>query len=77
MLRLTTLPGPGPRELVDANPFDRILGIGFVANGAGDKRNRWGMNFLGKCLMELREEFRREVEAAGVEGGIVGTNDYE
>ncbi|KAI8630600.1 DUF1768-domain-containing protein [Xylariaceae sp. FL1651] len=54
----------GTRELVEASPFDRIWGIGFAAKNAEGKRQKWGMNLLGKCLMEVREQFRREAEAA-------------
>ncbi|KAI0543701.1 hypothetical protein F4679DRAFT_90377 [Xylaria curta] len=59
----------GTRELVEASPFDRIWGIGFGAKDAGNRRGKWGLNLLGKCLMEVREEFRREVEAAKVKSG--------
>ncbi|KAI0404407.1 DUF1768-domain-containing protein [Xylaria palmicola] len=54
----------GTRELVEASPFDRIWGIGFTAKNAEAKRHRWGMNLLGKCLMQVREEFRKEAEEA-------------
>ncbi|KAH8165044.1 hypothetical protein CIB48_g3183 [Xylaria polymorpha] len=53
----------GDRELVEASPFDRIWGVGFAAKNAPGRRNKWGMNLLGKCLMEVREEFRKEAEA--------------
>ncbi|KAI0142765.1 DUF1768-domain-containing protein [Xylariaceae sp. FL1272] len=53
----------GDRELVEASPLDRIWGIGFGARNAPKCRERWGMNLLGKCLMEVREQFRREDEA--------------
>ncbi|KAI0867470.1 DUF1768-domain-containing protein [Hypoxylon argillaceum] len=53
----------GDRELVEASPRDRIWGIGFGAKGAEAKRAKWGMNLLGKCLMEVREQFRNEAEA--------------
>ncbi|KAI1754082.1 hypothetical protein F4782DRAFT_545423 [Xylaria castorea] len=60
----------GTRELVEASPFDHIWGIGFGAKDAGNRRSKWGLNLLGKCLMEVREEFRREEAlAAGVESG--------
>ncbi|KAI0450455.1 DUF1768-domain-containing protein [Xylaria acuta] len=59
----------GSRELVEASPFDRIWGVGFAAKGAEGRRDKWGMNLLGKCLMDVREEFRKEAEAAGVERG--------
>ncbi|KAI0436248.1 DUF1768-domain-containing protein [Xylaria telfairii] len=53
----------GDRELVEASPFDRIWGVGFAAKNAASRRDKWGMNLLGKCLMEVREEFRKEVQA--------------
>ncbi|KAI0099035.1 DUF1768-domain-containing protein [Nemania sp. FL0031] len=53
----------GDRELVEASPRDRIWGVGFGAKGAEAKRAKWGMNLLGKCLMEVREQFRKEAEA--------------
>ncbi|TRX88078.1 hypothetical protein FHL15_011028 [Xylaria flabelliformis] len=59
----------GTRELVEASPFDRIWGIGFGAKEAGKRRGKWGLNLLGKCLMEVREELRREAEAAEAERG--------
>ncbi|TGJ86552.1 hypothetical protein E0Z10_g2238 [Xylaria hypoxylon] len=63
----------GTRELVEASPYDRIWGVGFAAKGAENKRSKWGMNLLGKCLMEVREQFRKEAgdeaEATGLENG--------
>ncbi|KAI1122461.1 hypothetical protein F5Y10DRAFT_281703 [Nemania abortiva] len=59
----------GDRELVEASPRDRIWGVGFGAKGAEAKRAKWGMNLLGKCLMEVREQFRKEAEAAKDENG--------
>ncbi|KAI0855208.1 hypothetical protein F4860DRAFT_497041 [Xylaria cubensis] len=53
----------GTRELVEASPFDRIWGVGFGAKEAGKKRGKWGLNLLGKCLMEVREELRGEAVA--------------
>ncbi|KAI1110896.1 DUF1768-domain-containing protein [Nemania sp. NC0429] len=50
----------GDRELVEASPRDRIWGVGFGARNAPANRNRWGLNLLGKCLMEVREQFRKE-----------------
>ncbi|KAI0426963.1 hypothetical protein F5Y09DRAFT_47359 [Xylaria sp. FL1042] len=50
----------GTRELVEASPRDRIWGVGFGAKNAVNNRHRWGKNLLGKCLMEVREQFRKE-----------------
>ncbi|KAI0521335.1 hypothetical protein F5B22DRAFT_634718 [Xylaria bambusicola] len=60
----------GTRELVEASPYDRIWGVGFAAKGAERNRSKWGLNLLGKCLMEVREQFRREAEekAQGEDG---------
>ena len=52
----------GDRLLVEASPFDRTWGIGFSAKVAESKREFWGLNLLGRCLMEVREQFRKEEE---------------
>lgn len=60
----------GDRELVEASSFDRVWGIGFKAEIAKNMpRERWGMNLLGKALMKVRDELRREAEAE-VEVGV-------
>ncbi|KAH9886832.1 hypothetical protein F4778DRAFT_440261 [Xylariomycetidae sp. FL2044] len=67
----------GDRELVEASPLDRIWGVGFRERDAERNRARWGLNLLGRCLMEVREQFRRENEeeqaaaAAGSSGGKI------
>jgi predicted NAD-dependent protein-ADP-ribosyltransferase YbiA (DUF1768 family) len=58
----------GDRELVEVSPFDRIWGIGFGAANAERNRARWGQNLLGQALMEVRDEFRRELEKKGEDG---------
>lgn len=64
----------GERELVEASPTDRIWGIGFGearARAGTVGRERWGLNLLGKVLMEVRgllregESGRREEEGKG------------
>ncbi|KAF6842242.1 hypothetical protein CMUS01_03307 [Colletotrichum musicola] len=53
----------GERELVEASPMDRIWGIGFSPERApGSDRRRWGLNLLGKVLMEVRAVLREEEE---------------
>ncbi|KAK6213723.1 hypothetical protein QIS74_09725 [Colletotrichum tabaci] len=51
----------GSRELVEASPTDRIWGIGFAPDKApASDRGCWGLNLLGKVLMEVREALREE-----------------
>lgn len=50
----------GNQELVEASPRDRIWGVGFGAKNAGDNRSRWGLNLLGKALMEARGRLLEE-----------------
>ncbi|KAK9780963.1 hypothetical protein AB5N19_07437 [Seiridium cardinale] len=50
----------GDRELVEASPFDAIWGIGYREEDAEQNREKWGENLLGKALMAVREEFRKE-----------------
>lgn len=50
----------GNRELVEASPSDRIWGVGFAARYASDNRSQWGLNLLGKALMETRERLLKE-----------------
>lgn len=50
----------GNKELVEASPRDRIWGVGFGAKNAGDNRSRWGLNLLGKALMETRSRLLKE-----------------
>ncbi|KAM6492515.1 protein of unknown function (DUF1768) domain containing protein [Amanita muscaria] len=44
----------GKREIVEASPRDRIWGIGFGEKNAVKSQERWGLNLLGKALMEVR-----------------------
>ncbi|PGH28478.1 hypothetical protein GX50_08779 [[Emmonsia] crescens] len=52
----------GASELVEASPRDRIWGVGYGAKNAGAMRKTWGLNLLGKALMEVRERIRKEEE---------------
>lgn len=48
------------RELVEASPMDRIWGIGYSPKNAADAaRVKWGKNLLGKALMDVRGQLRR------------------
>ncbi|KAI4930808.1 uncharacterized protein J4E92_004641 [Alternaria infectoria] len=50
----------GDRELVEASPHDRIWGVGFAEKDAEKNRYRWGQNFLGRALMDVRKRLREE-----------------
>ncbi len=52
------------QELAEASPFDGVWGIGFKAEEAQGKRSQWGENLLGKALMHVRSELRREQEGS-------------
>ncbi|KAF8460399.1 hypothetical protein BDZ91DRAFT_739250 [Kalaharituber pfeilii] len=54
--------GLADRELVEASPRDKIWGIGFGAKSAEAKRDKWGLNLLGKALMEVGSWIRKEEE---------------
>jgi len=57
----------GDTELVEASPYDNIWGIGFRAGEAATRsRHKWGLNLLGKALMEVRKQLREEVEGGGM-----------
>jgi hypothetical protein len=69
----------GTRELVEASPRDRIWGIGFGKDRAGSVRERWGLNLLGKALVETRGRIRMEegIEVAERGGGEEGREGSE
>ncbi|KAF2153720.1 DUF1768-domain-containing protein [Myriangium duriaei CBS 260.36] len=50
----------GDRELVEASPTDRIWGVGFAVDEAGQNRDKWGLNLLGKAIMMVRDRLREE-----------------
>ncbi|KAK6345478.1 hypothetical protein TWF718_007394 [Orbilia javanica] len=50
----------GNKELVEASPRDRIWGVGYGAANAPKNRQKWGLNLLGKALMDVRERIREE-----------------
>ncbi|KAK6500744.1 hypothetical protein TWF506_003508 [Arthrobotrys conoides] len=53
----------GNKELVEASPRDRIWGVGYGAVNAPKNRQKWGLNLLGKALMDVREQIREEEKA--------------
>ncbi|KAI9887787.1 MAG: hypothetical protein M1823_000428 [Watsoniomyces obsoletus] len=55
----------GDKEIVEASPRDRIWGIGFGGKNAPANRHRWGLNLLGKALMEVRAQLVAEKEGEG------------
>lgn len=44
----------GDKLIVEASPFDRIWGVGFSPSKAANSYEKWGLNLLGKALMEVR-----------------------
>lgn len=48
----------GTCEIVEASPYDKIWGIGFKAADADKSRNHWGLNLLGKALMDVRDALK-------------------
>lgn len=44
----------GNKMLVEASPRDRIWGIGYGAKNAIAMQDKWGLNLLGKALVETR-----------------------
>lgn len=52
----------GTREIVEASPYDKIWGIGFKAADADRRKNHWGLNLLGKALMDVREALKEAKE---------------
>ncbi|KAI1137853.1 hypothetical protein F5Y05DRAFT_413801 [Hypoxylon sp. FL0543] len=50
----------GEHRLVLGHPMDRYWGIGQAKGRAWPRREKWGLNMMGICLMELREKLRTE-----------------
>ena len=45
------------KNLYEASPYDRIWGIGYTkTNAVKTDKSKYGLNLLGKALMELRSE---------------------
>ncbi len=57
----------GDRILAEASPYDGIWGIGLSASEASKvPSDQWpGKNLLGRTLMKLRDDFRKEQEEQG------------
>ncbi len=53
-----------PYELVEASPYDRIWGIGYAVDAPNvfSEKDNWGINLLGKALMEVRRKFLYDEE---------------
>ena len=58
------------RELVEASASDRVWGVGFNAKSALSRREEWGTNLLGKCLMKARERIREEAKGQSSKEGL-------
>lgn len=43
-------------SFVNANKYDRVLGIGYGTNTALANRETWGLNILGKTLDRVRDD---------------------
>lgn len=67
----------GDRELVEASPMDRIWGVGFGAKNAGKMRHKWGLNLLGKSVMEVRRMIRDGEELCSADKGERSDNGKE
>ncbi len=46
----------GSKILAEASPYDSIWGIGFKESQALENQEKWGLNLLGKVLMDVRLE---------------------
>lgn len=53
----------GDQEIVEASPSDSIWGVGFSASKADANRDKWGQNLLGKVIMNVRDQLRKENDA--------------
>ena len=52
--------GTGERMIVEASPLDRIWGVGFGEKRALSVKQSWGLNLLGRALMDVRRILRGE-----------------
>jgi ribA/ribD-fused uncharacterized protein len=60
----------GEKIIVEASPRDRIWGIGFGEKNALERMDSWGLNLLGKALVEVRKRLREEAVSDPVAGGL-------
>jgi len=56
----------GSLEIVEASPEDKIWGIGLAEDNplAWDRKTWQGTNWLGLAIMQVRNEFNRELRAS-------------
>jgi ribA/ribD-fused uncharacterized protein len=60
------------KMLVEASPRDRIWGIGYGAKNALANKERWGLNLLGRVLVEIRDEMLDDQgDEAAVEASLL------
>ncbi len=57
---MSALLSTGNKNIVEASPYDRRWGIGYIADEALGNKDNWGLNWLGECLMRVREEIREK-----------------
>ena len=50
--------GRGERLIVEAGPLDRFWGVGFGEKRALSVKQSWGLNLLGRALMDVRRILR-------------------
>ena len=53
--------------IVEASPLDRIWGVGFGEKRALSVKQSWGLNLLGRALMDVRRILREEEQEEGEE----------
>jgi ribA/ribD-fused uncharacterized protein len=55
----------GDKEIVEASPYDKIWGIGLGMRDPNltDKSKWQGKNWLGECIMNVRETLREKSQA--------------
>ncbi|KAJ7241005.1 hypothetical protein B0H12DRAFT_1133942 [Mycena haematopus] len=58
----------GETMIVEASPFDKIWGIGYSEADALSGGAKWGLNLLGKALVEARRVLRQEEGKKTVSG---------